>query len=237
MPEFLLEMVQASNLTKSQFQVKEIPLYNEEQDFGSDSVLLSLLCNTLGITVFLSSQYTKPVKSLSPRTKHILLIHDLMPERFGWNMQTGFWSTKQQAINEAHAIVTVSNSTTSRLKEYYPLLEAPISSSWNGVNVENFNPATITEIQNLTLHYDIPQPYVMLVGLRMGYKNGHALYRTFQQVDDPPAILLVGGDHVGGLEEQLLQGLEYRQVQLADSELAVAYSGASAFVQLSTEEG
>ena len=85
-----------------------------------------------GVDVFLTTQYSYPYNDQQKQRQqqnqllgqvsspaNILLIHDLIPEALGWNMQSPEWSSKQAAIARAHAIVSVSEATRHAFLTHY----------------------------------------------------------------------------------------------------------------------
>ena len=85
----------------------------------------------------------------------------------------------------------------------------------------------------------------MVVGARMGYKSAPVLYRALQQYSGkvgeavPFYLLLIGGGPLDRPDElKLLKGVEYYHLpSVSRIELALAYSGATALVYLSIDEG
>jgi hypothetical protein len=53
----------------------------------SDEIMLASLCRQLHVQVFLSTLYSRPHPSFTtPALRQVLLLHDLTPERLGWDM-------------------------------------------------------------------------------------------------------------------------------------------------------
>jgi glycosyltransferase involved in cell wall biosynthesis len=264
---------------------------------------------TRGRFVFISTSYTRVLNEGGTRgglrVPHIVLLHDLIPEAFGWQTE-GTWADKKQALlrNDTAAVISVSQATFDQLGHFYPQRQwrreypqkqgrqrsslaksilaraaeqpigavpvsvapngaVPVSVAPNGVDCNVFRPVGINEedmhtfqqllLANLRGHYQqheddqLPRgSFVLLVGRRLGYKNGWLLYKLLSEwhhwADSPPPLLVLVGPAVTAEEEELLDGVravtEVAMLgRLPDKLLAAAYSAAAALVYASTAEG
>jgi glycosyltransferase involved in cell wall biosynthesis len=111
------------------------------------------------------------------------------------------------------------------------------------VEHETFQPRDRTQVDKFKRLFDIAKPYFLLVGSRAqghGYKNGAHLFNAARGMHDMEfEILCVGGEKT--IDPDVLAGLppniSARRIDLADDELACAYSGAEALVFPSLYEG
>lgn len=60
------------------------------------------------------------VQASTPNLVRLLLVHDVIPEIFGWDMSTGEWLEKSNAVSEASSVVAVSQYTAKAFLRIYP---------------------------------------------------------------------------------------------------------------------
>jgi len=264
-----------------------MPMFDYSSSYHVDSAHLRSMCSATGARVLLSTEY-----STSGRFAHCdnqLVIHDLTPEKFGW--QDALWSTKRMAIAGATAVSFVSKATAISFHDYYrppPAAAVAENTLDEGFIAYARREGTISgqrkELQGerreigvqereqpemwgeesfrMRAGLDQGQPYFLLVGNRLGYKNAALLYltlrawgttaRRFEQKASAssgevagtggrgPKLVLVGGDghRLSKEEVQALAGLgAVFLARVADEELRAAYAGATALVYLSLDEG
>ncbi|GMH58296.1 hypothetical protein TrRE_jg7707, partial [Triparma retinervis] len=183
---------------RSNWKLVNAPLYKEGEK--RDSIVLSSLCERYSARWFFSTLYTFPAKELSPKVKVGLLVHDVTPEMFHW--KGAIWEEKAEAISRASdAIVVVSNRTGDKLREHYDLREGvEVVRSSNGVDTGVFYRRGAGEVGETKRAVGLvgSEKYVLLVGERRGYKNGHALLLTLKWAKDSgaeevPVVVMVGG--------------------------------------------
>lgn len=207
-----------------------------------DQLALAAICRNVGARIFVSTEYSTTTQaplaqaSFGMPPKQILLVHDFTPERFGW--QSTEWDAKCEALASAAAIVAVSHATAAALPKFYPHLPTAVSIevSPNGLD-DGFRScdrgffvpsppsmAGSNESDNGAAAHRwrfglLPGvPYIMVVGLRGGYKNIATLYRALTIVNDVKPcgpwnktspnqgvqVLLVGGGNAPRGEEAKL---------------------------------
>lgn len=218
--------------------VHTIPSYHlgPEACLDSDDEMLRRVCGDLKADLFLSTYYTR-----APGVVNVVMIHDLIPERFGFDLSQPEWLAKQRAIDTADAFMCVSETTRDDLVRFYPRArKAPAVVVPNGLDA-CFKPTEQDSVQKLKRQFGITKEYLLLVGNRQGYKNGAAVLKALSELDDRAefSVLCVGGErHPSAQELDHRQKLDlYFAGQLSDSELATAYSGARAFLVPSKYEG
>jgi len=211
----------------------------ERYDYNNieaDREILQQVCDEESANLFISSYYTTPMT-----TPSVLMIHDMIPELLGWDLEHAMWKGKHHAIQKASAYISVSENTAKDLVELFPDISAElITIAKNGVNHQIFSPASQENINYFRAKYDIRKPYFLLVGAGSGYKNSILFFQAFSQLASSSGfdILITG---TGGLLSPELRkytlGSTVYMLQLTDQELAIAYSGALALVYPSTYEG
>lgn len=204
----------------------------------ADSFLIQKICDQYQVDIFASTYYTTPIS-----TPTVLVIHDMIPEIFGFDMNQRGWMEKQTAILFAQRYLCVSNSTKVDLLRFYPEIpDEQITVAHEGVNREVFFPKSHADIYRFSRKIGLSKPYFLFVGSRIqknGYKNGKlffdALWHTQASNFD---VLCVGGEE---LDENFLAsvrpGVRCIRADLTDDELGTAYSGAIALIYPSLYEG
>lgn len=211
----------------------DIPGYNYEQN-DADAQMLEKICQENQASVFLSTYYTKPLF-----TPTLLMIHDMIPERLGFDLNHPAWRLKHAAIQAADKIVCVSQNTATDLANYFALEFDKISVAHCGVDLK-FKPATTNEINSIRAKYGITKPYFLFVGERAGYKNAALLFTSFRGLpnSDKYQIVCLGGSREMETEYlPLIEGLDILMFRVDNSEMHSIYSGALALVYPSIYEG
>ncbi len=213
---------------------RTIPPYNV-QDLDRDRQLLQQVCDEENADLFISTYYTTPLT-----TPSVLLVHDLIPELMGQNLDHPFWRGKPHAIDYASHYICVSENTAKDLQQYYSQIpQERITIAHNGVS-PLFSPATSTEIQDFRGRYNITKPYFLLCGSGEGYKNAILFYQAFAQLFTKTGFEIVCTGVVNQLPSQFRNYTHHTTVHvlsLSDQELKAAYSGAVALVYPSQYEG
>jgi glycosyltransferase involved in cell wall biosynthesis len=216
----------------------EFPSYKLTANTAAGSFVIEKYCRQLGADVFSSTYYTTPLS-----TPSVLIVYDMIPEVLGFNLDGRMWKEKELAISFASYCVCISANTRSDLNRLYPATIARSIVAHNGVEHETFQPRDRTQVDKFKRLFDIAKPYFLLVGSRAqghGYKNGAHLFNAARGMHDMEfEILCVGGEKT--IDPDVLAGLppniSARRIDLADDELACAYSGAEALVFPSLYEG
>jgi glycosyltransferase involved in cell wall biosynthesis len=214
----------------------DIPLH-DYNNITADQEMLQQICNEEGADLFISSYYTTPISTIS-----VLMIHDMIPEIFDWNLEHPMWQEKHHAIHQASAYIAVSENTAKDLVKFFPHISwSSITIAHNGVNHHIFSAAPQEIINHFRIKYGIDQPYFLLVGAPDGYKNSILFFRAFAQLASHHGFDIVITSNSGSpLSPELrtyTSGSTVHLLQLSDEELAMAYSGAVALVYPSKYEG
>jgi glycosyltransferase involved in cell wall biosynthesis len=206
---------------------------------ADDSFLLQRMCDHLQINVFTSTYYTSPVS-----TPMVLVLYDMIPEIFGFELNERFWREKEIAISFARKHVAISENTRNDLLRFYPeLMEKDVSVGYPGVDRAVFRPIDEAEVQAFRERIGFPRPYFLLVGSReqhRGYKNTKLFFEALSTLDrNEVDVLCMGGEEEISDEVRALlpEGVRIARRTVEDEELALAYSGAVALVYPSLYEG
>ena len=208
---------------------------------GSDSINIQLICDDLKIDVFISSYYTFPIK-----TKSLMMVYDMIPEKFDFPMDEPGWLEKVAAIKHACAYICISKSTANDLLEFHPEIPAnSVDISYCGVSQKEFRVRSDNEIHDFKIKHDLEYPYWIFVGSRdqyKSYKNTRLFFDAISQDSSvkPYGVVCAGGNKE--LEDFVLKSqknLKYpiKRIYFDDSSLSLAYQGALGLIYPSLYEG
>lgn len=252
-PNPLLERLANLTFAKDDVQFHAIPAYDVSHP-TADQDMLRELGQLYQASTFISSRYTRasppPTGGRSHGMRHLLLVHDLIPEIFHWP-ETGEWKVRTEALVSAEAVLTVSRATARAFREWYPDPSVTLRASSNGIDRQDiFYVRDHGEIQSLREQLNVPPSadYLLVIGPRGGYKNIHPLlYRALRHLSphgspsfakEDSIVLVLIGPEVSLDEQRLLQTVRWRHhAYLSDDGLARAMSGALALMYLSRHEG
>jgi glycosyltransferase involved in cell wall biosynthesis len=206
---------------------------------AADSSLIERVGRDWGADVFSSTYYTTPTSIPS-----VLMVYDMIPEVFDFDMSARIWKEKVLAISFARSFCCISEQTRLDLIKYYPdTANRPAVVAHCGVDHDIFRPQSSSGIEAFRETYGLKQPYFLLVGSReqhKGYKNAAIFFDAIRARG-------VGGFDVvctGGEREiqkhflaHLPEGITVKRIDVDDETLARAYSGALALVFPSLYEG
>jgi glycosyltransferase involved in cell wall biosynthesis len=210
-----------------------------EWEFAAqDSLELQKICDRHNIDLFMSTYFTIPIS-----TPAILIVHDMVPEVMGMDLNIPMWQEKNYAIQYASKYIAVSQNTIHDLYHFYPQIDPQnVILAHNGIN-PLFIPSPASTIDRFRTKHQINHPYFLVVGDRVGfdaYKNVIHFFRAIAELPDYQRyeIVCVGGASV--LEPELVElatDIQVHRLALDDLELQAAYSGAIALVYPSLYEG
>lgn len=195
-------------------------------------------------TIFHSTYYSAPYWS---GLKNVVTVHDFIHEKYEAFLGTDHYTvSKKNIIENADAIIAVSNNTKKDILTYTEAKEEKISVIYHGVsNLFLNNKPLPSEIDDFRRFNKIEQPFWLYVGNRGKYKNFGTLLRAFVRYASANDDLLVA---VGG--EPILESWEMdlliknnleKRLRLFhffnDNKLRITYAAAQALIFPSLEEG
>jgi len=206
---------------------------------ADDSILIQRVCDHYGIDVFTSTYYTTPVC-----TPMLLMVYDMIPELFSFDLSLRPWMDKELAISFARRHLCISHNTRTDLLSLYPEI-APDQASvaWCGVDEAVFAVQDEQAVREFRSKHALHRPYFLFVGSRVqqnGYKNSRLFFDALTRMPSADFdVFCVGGEPQIEAEvlRQLPRGVQCTRAELTDTELALAYSGARALVYPSLYEG
>lgn len=206
---------------------------------AADSLLIQKVCDQYKIDVFTSTYYTTPVS-----TPMVLMVYDMIPELFDFDLTQRAWMEKETAISYAQRYICISHSTRNDLLAFYPeILAEKTTVSHCGVDNAVFYPRDENTVAAFRERFLLDKPYFLFVGSRVqhnGYKNSHLFFDALSRMKVTGFdVFCVGGEKE--IEPEILgslpSGMRCRRVELTDEELVLAYGGALALVYPSLYEG
>jgi mannosyltransferase len=214
------------------------------------SRFLPVLSNS---NVFHSSYFRTPI-STAGNIKTVVTVHDLIYEesiktRNDLNIVFNYWQ-RRKAIENADAIVCISNTTKKHLLEHYPSLASRldrisvISHGRSFTNHEIENVSTSTDRLEY-LFQEVVKNYVIFVGGRQDYKNFDLALRGFASSSlycEQNYSFICTGKQFNAEEIDLISELQLvnRVKILANAtkaELIALYKYAHALLYISSQEG
>lgn len=211
----------------------------KDNDVAADSLLLQQFCDDLRADVFTSTYYTTPT-----RTPMVLMVYDMIPEIFDFDLTHRHWSEKETAIAFAQQYLCISHSTRKDLLHFYPEIDPDTAQvAYCGVDTQAFGKRSTAEIRDFRAQHGLDRPYFLFVGTRVqhtAYKNSGLFFNALRQMETADFdVFCVGGEPQ--IEQSVLDGLpagvRCQRVVLSDYDLSRAYAGAAALIYPSLYEG
>lgn len=209
------------------------------KDGPADSFLIQDICDEFSIDVFTSSYYTTPIS-----TPMVLMVYDMIPEIFNFDMSHRVWMEKVAAINYAQHYLCISECTRRDLMSLYPEIPYDHTSVAHcGVDTEVFTQRSAEEIAAFKKTHQLDRPYFLFVGSRVqhkGYKNSELFFNALSQIKRADFdIFCVGGEPEIEVDvlKRMPAGVRCKRVALSDYDLSLAYGGALSLIYPSLYEG
>jgi glycosyltransferase involved in cell wall biosynthesis len=205
----------------------------------NDSMLIQKLCAHIGADAFTSTYFTTPID-----TPMLLMVHDMIPEMFEFDLSERAWMEKESAIAYAQRYICVSENTKRDLLSFYPEI-APdrVMVRHCGVDRAKFRPRSEADIAQFRQRFALGRPYFLFVGSRVqhnGYKNSALFFDALRDLRHADFdVLCVGGESDLAAQEGQCSamGVGCRGAVLSDDDLSLAFGGAIALVYPSLYEG
>jgi glycosyltransferase involved in cell wall biosynthesis len=205
----------------------------------ADSQLIQDVCDAYGIDAFTSTYYTTPIT-----TPMLLMVYDMIPELFDFDMSHRMWMEKIASICYAQRYLCISENTRTDLLSIYPEIPEHLASMAHcGVDSAVFRPRDAAHVEAFRTSHGLDKPYFLFVGSRVqhnGYKNSGLFFEALSLMGSADFdVFCVGGERTVEAEilARLPSGVRCQRVELSDDDLALAYGGALALVYPSLYEG
>jgi glycosyltransferase involved in cell wall biosynthesis len=174
--------------------------------------------------------------------KLIITVYDLIYEKFTDQFYPSeaieVLQNKKKLIEQSDHIIVLSESGKKDLLELYHINPNKVSvvSLGNSLTLD-------PDEMSISKQYNLPQKYILFVGLRFGYKNFQFFIESIQEIlrNDDNLFVVCTGKEFSPEEIKIFRQLKIEKKVLQrfvrDSELAVLYKHAAAFVFPSLYEG
>jgi glycosyltransferase involved in cell wall biosynthesis len=147
--------------------------------------------------LFHSTYYTLPY---SQKWKTVVTVHDFINENHNSLMQyefPGFIELKRRSIENADAIVAVSEATKQDILEHTNVEEARIEVVHHGASEAFYSSRpSLEEMEKFRISLGIDRPYWLYVGQRAGYKNFGTLLQAWtllsKTTDEETYLVAIG---------------------------------------------
>jgi hypothetical protein len=146
-----------------------------------DSITIQNVCDTLGADVFTSTYYSTPT-----RTPMALMVYDMIPALFDFDMRVRGWKEKETAISYAQRYLCISHSTRADLLRLYPEIDPDHAQvAYCGLDTTAFCPRPAAEVAAFRAAHGLHRPYFLFVGSRVqhkSYKNSDLFFAALRQM-------------------------------------------------------
>ena len=185
-----------------------------------------------------------------PGIPTILTIYDLIPQRYPELVSTKarllFQLSTRLALRTADHIIAISEATKQDFIDAYHvdsdrITAVPLAPA------SNFQPQSPAHIQTIQQTYNLPNRYILYLGINKPHKNLPQLIRVWKtvisQLLDPPVFVIAGAwDERYPETKQLVAELDLTDTikflgPVSDEDLSGLYAGADLFVFPSQYEG
>lgn len=200
-------------------------------DLEGDRRIVQDACDEVGAALFISTYYSHPLT-----TPSVAMVHDMIPEAMGFDMEQPMWRQKTLALGYAERFIAISRSTARDVQRFLAR-QVDVTVHYNG---NDMGPVTAEEIADFRRRHGIVRPYFMTSGSRADYKNASLFFNAFARFGEARkdyAIVCTGG---GTLDDASCAAAGDASVHVAifdDHDLRCAYAGALALVYPSRYEG
>lgn len=190
-------------------------------DMEQDTEQLTQAFVHTGADIFMSTYYTH----LPKQYRQVLIVHDMIPEVFQWDLSHPMWVQKHAAIQAADAFIAVSQNTA---RDFQTICGKPSVVAYPGVDTSVFHPDPTA----------IPRHW-LLIGCSQGSYKGHerffAAYQTWP-IKPFPVLCTLGAPVPPQYQEAVYPNRVVSQ-RLSTQGLVRAYQTAVALVYPSQYEG
>ncbi len=220
-----------------------VPLWTPPH-FRFEKIALALELTRLGLDLLHTTDFIPP----SWGAKHqVITVHDLTflhyPEHKDQAAIRYYNDQIERAVQKAAHILAVSEATHNDLVTMLKVNPDKITVQPHGINL-CFQPLVSESVKTQLQTLGLPQGYILFVGTLEPRKNIPALLDAYEQLDQPPLLLLVG--RPGWLFDATMQRIERLQARghpiiirsdIPNAQLPVIYNGAHVLILPSFYEG
>jgi alpha-1,3-rhamnosyl/mannosyltransferase len=205
------------------------------------------LLRRVNAAVYHSAYYLMPYR---PGVPTLLTLYDLIPEQFPQlvSPQARLLArlATRLALRAGDHFLAISEATRQDFLAYYPLDPAKITATPLAADAQ-FKPQPETAVITLRQRLNLPEQYVLYLGINKPHKNLERLVTAWatvtNQLPDAPPLIIAGAwdDRYGEVKTAVTQQNLEQHIhfvgRVPDADLPTLYSGAMLFVFPSLVEG
>lgn len=190
-------------------------------------------CREEMASLFISTYYSQPLT-----TPSVMMVHDMIPEVVGSDLNNPMWVEKAACIRHASRFVCVSNNTRADLERFHPGTDARAVVAHLGV-APAFRIMPDAERQDFRRRLGLEKGYFLVTGGLGGYKNGMAVVRALAGMPGGSdfAVVCTGPSADGERPKDLPPNIDVRFMRVDDATLCGLYNCATALGFPSLYEG
>jgi len=230
-----LHILNRSNqLIQFDFPTIDFPEFDLEHA-SIDRLLLDEIVGQHDFEVFISSYYT-----FSHNCKSVFVAYDFIPEQFSFEIANRGWSDRIIAIHSATSFLSISNSTTSDLRRFYPWTKSSSVTTCNpGVDTELFHSSSLARVQKFKSENTLEDYFVWVGSREAPYKNAELVFKALLKQHFDETFVFVGGSDFSQKELSAANAKDNRilQLNLDDAALVDCLSGSAGLIYPSLYEG
>jgi glycosyltransferase involved in cell wall biosynthesis len=233
-------------LARKRVQVVDVPL--SPFSLGQQWSVPRLL-HHLGADVYHSPYYLMPY---CPGVPVVVTVYDLIPLLFPRLASTAarllFRSTMALALRTAFHVIAISEATRRDLRAFFRVSPQKVTTIPLAV-APNFRPPPPTEVERVRRKYDLPNDYVLYLGINKPHKNLVRLVEAWGQIRDSQSTIRNSQLVIAGVWDSRYPESQQRATVLgldnaihflgpvAEEDLTALYGGAVLFAFPSQCEG
>lgn len=230
-----LHILNRSNqLIKYGFPTIDFPEFDLEHA-SIDRLLLDEIVSQHDFEIFISSYYT-----FSHNCKSVFVAYDFIPEQFSFEIANRSWSDRIIAIHSATTFLSISKSTTSDLRRFYPWTKSSGVTTCNpGVDIELFQSSSSARVEKFKSENNLEDYFVWVGSREAPYKNSELVFKTLMKQHFDETFVFVGGSDFSQNELSAANAKDNRilQLNLDDAALVDCISGSAGLIYPSLYEG
>ncbi|MBI4769040.1 MAG: glycosyltransferase family 4 protein [Chloroflexi bacterium] len=209
-----------------------------------EQLALPWLAARAGFDLLHSAAFVLPLAHPGPQVVTVYdLSFELNPERFRFGQRRYLSLFTRLSCRRARRVLVISENTRADVTRRYGIPGDRVDVAYPGIGPQ-FTPHSLTAVAEFRLQHALPEKFVLSLGTIEPRKNLDKLIRAFARLQLPDVKLVLAGGR-GWMYEEIFRLIEYLQLNnavifpgfVADKDLPLWYSAASAFAYPSAYEG
>ena len=224
----------SKELAHTGFPLIDFPEYDRDHA-AIDRLIVDEIVAEYGFEIFISSYYT-----FSHNCRSLFVAYDFIPEQFSFEIANRGWSDRVIALHAATAFLSISNSTTSDLRRFYPWTKtSPVTTCNPGIDIDLFQIPSANDIKDFKSENNLDDYFVWVGSREAPYKNSELIFKTISEKHFDESFVFVGGSAFtkDELSAANSKGNRILQLSLDDAGLISCLSGSAGLIYPSLYEG